>query len=158
METETQQARESLRVISRAEAAARMNGPNNGTVPLVWGAVVLVGLTVYDLVPALIASALVAALAASAFDLVAAVAASAWTMSYQRHLPVKPLKVEKPWLFGAWSFYHLAVLMGGIALGTDFWHTDHARPGTATLIGLLDSAPLLYVGWSQRRQARAVRP
>ena len=157
METETQQARESLRVISRAEAAARMNGPNNGTVPLVWGAVVLVGLTVYDLVPALIASALVAALAASAFDLVAAVAASAWTMSYQRRLPVKPLKMEKPWLFGVWGLYHGVVLMGGIALGTHFWHA-HMLPGAFTLIGLLDSAPLFYVGWTQRRRAQGLRP
>jgi len=149
METETQQARESLRVISQAEAAARMNGPNNGTVPLVWGAVVLVSLIVYDLVPTLVAPA---------FNVAAALAALVWNIRYQRRLPVRPLKVEKPWLFGAWSIYHVVVLMGGIALGTDFWHASHARPGTATLIGLLDSAPLLYVGWSQRRQARAVRP
>ena len=148
METETRQARESLRAISQAEAAARLNGPNNGTVPLVWGVVVLVSLIVYDLVPTLVAPA---------FNLVAAVAASAWTMSYRRRLPVKPLKVEKPWLFGAWGFYHAIVLMGGMALGTHFWHTT-MQPGAFTLIGLLDATPLLLVGWSQRRQARAVRP
>ncbi len=149
METETQQARESLRVISQAESVARLNGPNNGTVPLVWGVVVLVSLIVYDLVPTLVAPA---------FNVAAALAASAWTMSYQRRLPVKPLKFERPLLFGVWGIYHAAVLMGGIALGTHFWHTNHAWPGTFTLIGVLDAAPLLYVGWSQRRQARAVRP
>ena len=51
------------------------------------------------------------------------------------------------------GLYHAAVLMGGMTLGTHFWHTNPAMPGTFTLIGLLDSAPLLYVGWTQRRQA-----
>jgi len=148
METETQQARESLRVISQAESVARLNGPNNGTVPLVWGVVVLVSLIVYDLVPTLVAPA---------FNVAAALAASAWTMSYQRRLPVKPLKMEKPWLFGVWGLYHGVVLMGGIALGTHFWHA-HMLPGAFTLIGLLDSAPLFYVGWTQRRRAQGLRP
>ena len=148
MESETQQARESLRAISRAESAARLNSPNNGTVPLVWGVVVLACLIVYDLIPTLIAPTI---------NVVVALAASAWTMSYQRRLPVKPLKMEKPWLFGVWGLYHGVVLMGGIALGTHFWHA-HMLPGAFTLIGLLDSAPLFYVGWTQRRRAQGLRP
>ena len=148
MESETQQARESLRAISRAESAARLNSPNNGTVPLVWGVVVLACLIVYDLIPTLIAPTV---------NVVVALAASAWTMSYQRRLPVKPLKMEKPWLFGVWGLYHGVVLMGGIALGTHFWHA-HMLPGAFTLIGLLDSAPLFYVGWTQRRRAQGLRP
>ena len=94
MELETQQAQKALQDISRAEAAARRHGPNNGTVPLVWGVVVLVCMIVYDLIPTLVAPAV---------TLVAALAASAWTISYRRRLPVKPLKVEKPWLFGVWG-------------------------------------------------------
>ena len=148
MESETQQARESLRAISRAESAARLNSPNNGTVPLVWGVVVLACLIVYDLIPTLIAPAV---------NVVVALAASAWTMSYQRRLPVRPLKMEKPWLFGVWGLYHGVVLMGGIALGTHFWHA-HMLPGAFTLIGLLDSAPLFHVGWTQRRRAQGLRP
>ena len=148
MESETQQARESLRAISRAESAARLNSPNNGTVPLVWGVVVLACLIVYDLIPTLIAPAV---------NVAVALAASAWTMSYQRRLPVRPLKMEKPWLFGVWGLYHGVVLMGGIALGTHFWHA-HMLPGAFTLIGLLDSAPLFYVGWTQRRRAQGLRP
>ena len=147
MESETQQARESLRAISRAESAARLNSPNNGTVPLVWGVVVLACLIVYDLIPTLIAPAV---------NVVVALAASAWTMSYQRRLPVRPLKMEKPWLFGVWGLYHGVVLMGGIALGTHFWHA-HMLPGAFTLIGLLDSAPLFHVGWTQRRRAQGLR-
>jgi len=148
MKTDTQQARESLQAISQAEAAARLNSPNNGTVPLVWGVVVLACLIVYDLIPTLIAPTV---------NVVVALAASAWTMSYQRRLPVKPLKMEKPWLFGVWGLYHGVVLMGGIALGTHFWHA-HMLPGAFTLIGLLDSAPLFYVGWTQRRRAQGLRP
>jgi len=148
MKTDTQQARESLQAISQAEAAARLNSPNNGTVPLVWGVVVLACLIVYDLIPTLIAPTI---------NVVVALAASAWTMSYQRRLPVKPLKMEKPWLFGVWGLYHGVVLMGGIALGTHFWHA-HMLPGAFTLIGLLDSAPLFYVGWTQRRRAQGLRP
>jgi len=149
MEIETQQAREALQAISRAEATARLHSPNNGTVPLVWGVVVLACLIGYDLIPPPVAAAV---------NFAVALAASAWTVFYQRRLPVKPLKVEKPWLFGVWGLYHSAVLMGGMALGTHFWQADRALPGTFTIIGLLDAAPLLYVGWTQRRRARGMRP
>jgi len=137
-----QQAWDALRTISQAEAAARRQSQNNGTVPLVWGVVVLAGMIGYDLLPILWASGVTVA---------AALAASVWTIFYQCRLPVKPLKLEKPLLFGIWGIYHGVVLMGGIALGTHFWQADCARPGTFTLIGLLDAAPLFWVGWQQRR-------
>ena len=148
METNTQQARESLQVISQAEAAARLNSPNNGTVPLVWGSVILVCMVSYDLVPPIFALAVTVA---------GAFAASRWSCSYQRCLPVKPLKVDKPRMFSVWGLYHGAVLMGGIALGTHFWHAP-MRPGAFTLIGLLDAAPLLLIGWTQRRRAQGLHP
>ena len=136
-----QQAWDALRTISQAEATARRHSPNNGTVPLVWGAVVLACMIGYDLLPILWASGV---------TWVGASAAAIWTVRYQRCLPVKPRKLEKPLLFGVWGIYHGAVLMGGIALGTHFWQADCAQPGTGTLIGLLDAAPLLWVGWQQR--------
>ncbi len=142
MEAETQQAQEVLQAIAWAETAARRNGPNNGVVPLVWGAVVLTCMVGYDILPILWASGTAVA---------AALAASAWTRLYQRRLPVKPRTRDKPWLFGVWGAYHAAVLMGGIALGTHGWQTDCARPGTFTLIGILDAVPLFWVGWQQRR-------
>ncbi len=137
-----QQAWDALRTISQAEVAARRHSPNNGTVPLVWGVVVFACMIGFEVVPPVWAGGT---------SMVTASAAAAWTIFYQRRLPVKPLKVEKPLLFGIWGIYHGVVLMGGIALGTHFWQTDCARPGTFTLIGLLDAAPLLWVGWQQRR-------
>lgn len=137
-----QQAWDALRAISQAEAAARRHSPNNGTVPLVWGVVVFTFMAGYDLLPGFWAVGL---------TWIGALAAAIWTVRYQRRLPVKPLKVEKPLLFGIWSIYHGAVLMGGIALGTHFWQVDYARNGTLTLAGLLDAAPLFWVGWQQRR-------
>jgi len=148
METETQQAREALQAITRAESAARLNGPNNGTVPLIWGVLVLVCMVAYDVLPPLSAVIL---------SFTAPLAASVWTIRYQHRLPVKPLKLERPWLFGVWGLYHGAVLMGGIALGTRFWHNP-MQPGAFTLMGLLDTAPLLLIGWSQRQRARGLRP
>ena len=145
MEPEGKQAQDALQAISQAEAAARRYSPNNGTVPLVWGAVVLVCLIDFDLIPPLPAAAVCG---------IAAWITAAWTLRYQRQLPVRPLKLEKPYLFGVWALYHAAVLMGGIALETHFWAKNCAAPGTFTLIGLLDSAPLLWVGWQQRRHGQ----
>lgn len=143
MNSDAQQAHNALQAISRAQRVARQHGPNNGMVPLVWGGVVLVCLIGYDVLPWYWAAGI---------NFAAAAVAGVWTWSYQRHLPVKPLKVEQPWLFGVWSFYHPLVLMGGAAVGTHGWQLHHALPGTGTVIGLLDSAPLLWVGWQQRRR------
>lgn len=149
MGIEAQQAREALQAIAGAEAAARQHSQNNGIVPLVWGVVVLTCLIGYDFAPPPVMAVVNFAVAG---------AAALWTVLYQRRLPVKPLTVEKPWLFGVWGLYHGAVLMGGMALGTHFWHADRAFPGTFTIIGLLDAAPLLYVGGNQRRRAQGLRP
>lgn len=149
MEIEAQQAREALQAIGRAQATARRHGPNNGTVPLVWGVVILASLIGYDLILPPVAAAV---------NFAAGLAASVWTIFYLRRLPVKPLKCEKPWLFAVWGLYHGAVLMGGMALGTHFWRSDSALPGTFTAVGVLDSAPLLWVGLTQRRRTQGERP
>ena len=142
MDSDAKQAREALQAIARAETAARRHSPNNGTVPLVWGGIVLTCMAAFDLVLFRWALGL-------SFTL--PIIASTWTVFYQRRLPVKPLKVEKPLLFGLWGIYHGAVLMGGMALGTHFWQRDCLPHGEWTLLGILDAAPLFWVGWDQRR-------
>jgi len=145
METEMQQAREALRTIAEAESAARRHGPNNGTVPLVWGVVVLVGMIGFDLMPGQIAALTLGLIAA---------AASLWTSVYNWRLPVQPRKIENKWLFAWWALFHAAVLMGGLALGSHFWRAERMQPGAWTVMGLVDSAPLFYIGWRMRRRAR----
>ena len=149
MEREAQEARDALQAISRAETAARRYGPNNGTVPLVWGGIVLAGMAGFDLFPPMWAGGVLAALAPLA---------ALWTRRYQQRLPVKPLKTEKPLMLTLWGIYHAAVLMGGMALGTHFWRTDCLPHGEWTLMGVLDAAPLFWVGWDQRRRTEAGRP
>ena len=149
MDNETQQARDALQAISRTEATARRHSPNNGTVPLVFGGMVLACMTAFDLLPFAWAIGL---------SFTAPVAATVWTVFYQRRLPVKPLKTEKPLIVTLWGIYHAAVLMGGMALGTHFWRTDCLPHGEWTLMGVLDAAPLFWVGWDQRRRTLGVRP
>ena len=57
-----------------------------------------------------------------------------------------------------WGIYHAAVLMGGMALGTHFWRTDCLPHSEWTGMGVLDAAPLFWVGWDQRRRTLGVRP
>ena len=149
MDSNVRQAQDALNTILAAEAAARRHSPNNGTVPLVWGGIVLAGMTGFDLLPPLEAASALAALA---------LAASLWTGLYQRRLPVKPLKVEKPLLFGLWGIYHGAVLLGGLTLGTHFWQTSCLPRGEWSGLGVLDAAPLFWIGWDQRRRTEAGRP
>ena len=137
-----QQAWNDLRAISQVEAAARRHSLNNGTVPLVWGVLVFACMAVFDLIPPWWALGITCTVPPLA---------SVWTLHYQRKLPVKPLHLEKPLLFGLWGIYHGAVLMGGMALGTHFWQINRLPPGEWTLLGVLDAAPLLWVGWQQRR-------
>lgn len=145
MELEAQQAREALRTIAEAESAARRHGPNNGTVPLVWGVVVLASMIGFDLMPGQIAGLTLGLVAA---------AASLWTSVYNWRLPVQPRKIENKWLFAWWALFHAAVLMGGLALGTHLRRADRMQPGAWTVMGLVDSAPLFYIGWRMRRRAR----
>lgn len=143
MDSNARLAQEALHQIAQAQITARRHGPNNGTVPLVWGVVVLACMTVFDLVPFAWAIGLCFTVPGLA---------SVWTALYQRRLPVKPLKTEKPLLFGLWGIYHGAVLMGGMALGTHFWQLNCLPHGEWTLLGVLDAAPLFWVGWDQRRR------
>lgn len=143
MNSDVQQASNALHTISQAEAAARRHGPNNGTVPLVWGGVVLACLAAFDLFPLWWAGGILCTLP---------LLASIWAVRYQRRLPVKPLKIEKPLPCSLWGMYHGAVLMGGLTLGTHFWQLNCLPRGEWTLIGLLDAAPLFWVGWQQRRR------
>ncbi len=148
MDGNAQEARDALQAISRAETAARRHGPNNGTVPLAWGGMVLFCMAIYDFLPPWWAVGATVALP---------VAMTFWTVFYQRRLPVKPLKTEKPLIVTLWGIYHAAVLMGGMALGTHFWRTDCLPHGEWTLMGVLDAAPLFWVGWDQRRRSEAGR-
>lgn len=148
MNSDAQQASNALHTISQAETAARRNSPNNGVVPLVWGMMVLVYMADFDVFPFAWAVGLCFAVP---------LAMTVWTVFYQRRLPVKPLKTEKPLLFTLWGVYHAAVLMGGMALGTHFWRTDCLPHGEWTLLGIFDAAPLFWVGWDQHRRASGER-
>lgn len=149
-----QQAWDALRTISQAEATARRQSQNNGTVPLVWGAAVLMTMVGFDAALGLAADPDVGILAAGAFCGVIPVATAAWTSLYRRRLPVQPRALDKPRLYFWWGLYHAAVVFGGMALGYGLARLQHQHgvpTGTFTLIGLLDAAPLFWVGWQQRR-------
>ena len=143
MDSNARLAQEALHQIAQAQIMARRNGPNNGTVPLVWGGVVLACMTAFDLVSIWWAGGILCILP---------LLASLWTVRYQRRLPVKPLKTERPLVMSLWGIYHGAVLMGGMALGTHFWRLNCLPHGEWTLLGVLDAAPLFWVGWDQRRR------
>ena len=53
MESDAQEARQALQAIAQAETAARWHSPNNGTVPLVFGGMVLTCMAAFDLRPCL---------------------------------------------------------------------------------------------------------
>ena len=149
-----QQAWNALRTISQAEAAARRHSPNNGVVPLVWGAAILITMAGFDALPRLAADPDAGILAAGAFCGIIPVAAAAWTRLYRRRLPVQPRTLERPRLYFWWGLYHAAVVCGGMALGFELARLLHRHcvpTGTFTLIGFLDAAPLFWVGWQQRR-------
>lgn len=143
MDSNAHLAQKALNEIAQAQTTARRHGPNNGTMPLVLGGMVLICMTAFDLLPFAWAIGL---------SFTAAVAAAVWTALYQRCLPVKPLKTEKPLLITLWGIYHAAVLMGGMALGTHYWQLNCLPHGEWTLLGVLDAAPLFWVGWDQRRR------
>ena len=148
MNDDTQQAYSALHTIAQAETAARRNGLNNGVVPLVWGVMVFVCMADFDVFPFAWAIGLCFAVPG---------AMTVWTIFYQRCLPVKPLKMEKPLLFTLWGIYHATVLIGGMALGTHFWQRPCLPHGEWTLLGVLDAAPLFWVGWDQRRRTLGER-
>lgn len=156
METERFKAQAALHTIAQAETLAARNGQNNGIIPLVWGASVLLFLTGFDVVPRLLADPDVGLLVTGGCLWLLPVLTGVWTCSYRRRLPVRPQAVEKPRLYFWWVWYHVAVLCGGMALAYVYsvhLHNHCLMPGTFTVIGLVDAAPLLYVGWTQRRRA-----
>ena len=160
MEIEAHQAREALQAIERAEALAARNSKNNGTVPLVWGVAVLVCMAGFDVGPRLFPDPGQGLLAAGVLLSVIPVVTAVWTARYQRRLPVQPLTVDRPHLCTYWGFYHAAVLWTGIGLsrwlGTCL-HLHGLPPFAMTLTGLVDTAPLLWVGWTQRRRTQEAR-
>lgn len=155
-----QQAWDALRTISQAETAARRRSQNNGIVPLVWGVSLLVAMTGFDAALRLAADPDMGILAAGMFCGVLSAVTAAWTSQYQRRLPVQPRTLDRPRLYFWWVLYHTAIVFGGIALGHGLARLQHQHcvpAGTFTLIGLLDAAPLLWVGWQQRRACGGLR-
>ena len=152
-----QQAWEALRVVRHAETLAARNSKNNGIIPLVWGMSVFFVLAGFDFLPRLFSDPDLGLLVSGGLPSIVPLGTALWTTRYQRRLPVQPLKVDYPRLFTYWGFYHAAVLMGGLTLGTHFWRLHCMRLGTWTLIGLVDAAPLLWVGWNQRRRTQEGR-
>ena len=149
MKSDAQQAQEFLHLISQAERTARRHSPNNGTVPLVWGAAIFISLASWDFLPFWLALGTCVS---------GPMLAAVWDGWYQRQLPVKPLKPKMKLVFGFWAIYHGAVLMGGATLGTHFWQLSRLPYGEWTLIGILDAAPLLWIGWDQRRRTLGGQP
>ena len=161
MEIEVQQARQSLREIAQAEILATRNSQNNGVIPLVWGVAILTSLIGFDVVPRLVTDPDLGLLVAGGSLWIIPVGAGIWTGFYRRRLPVQPRTIDRPRLYFWWGLYHAAMLCGGMALGFALAHAlgRHSLPlGTFTVIGLADAAPLLWVGWTQRRRAQEARP
>ena len=148
MKTNTQQARESLQAISQAETAARLNSPNNGTVPLVWGSVILVCMVSYEPDPADLCAGRHRRGRICGLTLVMLLPALPPCQAAEGGQAPDVQRVGDVPRCGA---------DGRHRAGTHFWHTP-IRPGAFTLIGLLDSAPLFYVGWIQRRRAQGLHP
>lgn len=149
-----QQAWDALRMISQAEAAARRQSQNNGIIPLVWGTAVLLMMAGFDVILRLATNPDVGILIAGMFLGAIPAATAAWTSLYRRHLPVQPKTLDRPRLYFWWGLNHTAVVFGGMALAVAVTHILHrhcAPIGTYTLIGLVDAAPLFWVGWQQRR-------
>jgi len=160
MDNEARQARAALQQIAEAETAARRHGQNNGVIPLVWGLTVFTALLGFDVLPRLAADPDLGLLLAGGLLSVLPVGAGAWTNTYRRRLPVQPRTVERPRLYFWWGLYHAAVVCGGMGIGFALAHVLGRRcflPGTMTLIGLVDAAPLLYVGWQQRKAQGVAR-
>lgn len=161
MEIGAQQAREALQEIAQAETLAARNSRNNGVVPMVWGVVLLVALIIFDIAPRLVDDPDLGLLISGGCLSILPIGAGAWTSLYRRRLPIQPRVVDRPRLYLWWSLYHVAVVCGGMALGFGLARSlhRHCLPfGAFTAIGLVDAAPLLYVGWTQRLRARGLRP
>ncbi len=174
---ETRQARETLHSIDEAQFAAARQSQNNGTILLVWGSAVLIVMASLDCSQILAArffgadvAMIYAPLLASALMMPVLLGAAFWTRRYVRRLPVTVREPGNRWLFvkrsrggaltygkGMWVAYHVAVVGIGTALvaaSMGALHRHSFPPFAFTIIGLIDAAPLLAVGWAQRQKLR----
>lgn len=137
-----EQATRTLASIDDAARLTRRFSINNGIIPLGWGALIIVCLSLYDFLPAGAATTILST---------AAALASVWTALYARRLPVQPTPAaarEYTFLFAGWGLYYAAVLIGGQAL----LQGRLAYPMTA--IAIAAAAPLLLGGWRMLRRGR----
>lgn len=159
MKVNAKQAAESLREIERARGIVSRHSENNGTVQLVWGVVIVLGLAGFDVFPRLAqllfptgrAALSIGPIAAALFIALLASVTSIWMAFYIKQRPVRPLRIENKMLFLFWGFYHSVVIVvgtfGGLLLSRPpFWFTG---------VGLLSAAPLLITGWRMRQVAFA---
>ncbi len=96
--------------------------------------------------------------------------AALWTQRYIWRLPVTVREPGNRWLFvkcsqagsltygkGMWIAYHVAVVCIGtllVAVSMRALHRYTFPPFVFTVIGLIDAAPLLIIGWTQRQKLR----
>lgn len=139
---EREQAARASEVVGEAERRVRRHSINNGAIPLVWGALVLVALPLFDFLPGAVAGTVLTVMAALA---------SLWTVRYARGQSVHASRSaarEYNALFIGWGIYYGVVLIGGMLLLRD----RVAYP--ATLLAPVAVAPLLLGGWLMARRGR----
>lgn len=127
----------SLEDIKRAQAAAERNSVNNGVISIVWGILIIIGLTLFDIFPGSVATWIWVGIA---------VVATLWTTLYGKRLPVQPRKYRNPFIW--WGFYYAVLLVGGILL------FPSRPPFLFTGIGLLAALPLIILGVRQWRKSQ----
>jgi hypothetical protein len=135
--TSPQDAEESLRAIRGAQVAARRNSNDNGVFYLVWGVGIAVGLALFDVFSAGVATGVWVAIAALL---------TVWTTVYMRRQPVR-VKFFNHFIW--WGLYYAAILLGGIFL------FPSRPPFLFTAIGLVVAAPILIIGLRKRFSVRA---
>ncbi len=137
MEAEKMEAVERLEAIRKAQSAAQKHSPNNGTIQLVWGGLIIVGLALFDIFPGIWAGFIWAGIA---------IVASFWTARYASRLKVQPRKMRNPFIWMA--IYYPVLLMGAILL------FPGKPPFLFTIVGVLTALPILWVGWQLRRASQ----
>lgn len=142
---EREQAARALEVVGGAKRRVRRHGPNNGVVPLVWGAIMLVGLPLFDLPGG--------AFRGVSFGVLAGLG-GAWTALYGGRLaaagvaPSRAAIREYAALLLGWLAYYVAMLVAWVAFVVG------RLPYAWTILAPLVAAPLLIGGWRMWRRAR----